>query len=31
MNELKILGTEKIGSFEFTGIEGGFVRIKKQC
>ena len=29
MNELKILGTEKIGSFEFTGIEGGFGENKK--
>lgn len=29
MNELKILGTEKIGSFEFTGIEGGFGKNKK--
>ena len=29
MNELKILGTEKIGSFEFTGIEGGFGEDKK--
>ena len=24
MNELKILGTEKVGNFKFTGIEGGF-------
>ena len=29
MNELKVLGTEKIGSFEFTGIEGGFGKNKK--
>ena len=29
MNELKILGTEKIGNFEFTGIEGGFSKNKK--
>ena len=29
MNELKVLGTEKIGSFEFTGIEGGFGENKK--
>ena len=29
MNELKILGTEKIGKFEFTGIEGGFGENKK--
>ena len=29
MNELKILGTEKIGSFEFTGIEGGFGENKR--
>ena len=29
MNELKILGIEKIGSFEFTGIEGGFGENKK--
>ena len=29
MNELKVLGTEKIGNFEFTGIEGGFGEDKK--
>ncbi|WP_179130412.1 ORF6N domain-containing protein [Ligilactobacillus salivarius] len=29
MNELKVLGTEKIGSFEFTGIEGGFGENKR--
>lgn len=29
MDELKVLGTEKIGSFEFTGIEGGFGKNKK--
>lgn len=29
MNDLKVLGTEKIGSFEFTGIEGGFGENKK--
>lgn len=29
MNELKVLGTEKIGNFEFTGIEGGFGENKK--
>lgn len=29
MDELKVLGTEKIGSFEFTGIEGGFGENKK--
>lgn len=29
MNELRILGTEKIGSLEFTGIEGGFGENKK--
>lgn len=29
MSELKILGTEKIGSFEFTGIEGGFGENKR--
>lgn len=29
MNELKVLGTEKIGKFEFTGIEGGFGKDKK--
>lgn len=29
MNELKVLGTEKIGNFEFTGIEGGFGKNKK--
>ncbi len=29
MNELKILGTEKVGAFEFTGIEGGFGEDKK--
>lgn len=29
MNELKILGTEKVGNFKFTGIEGGFGKDKK--
>ncbi|PAY27438.1 ORF6N domain-containing protein [Ligilactobacillus salivarius] len=29
MNDLKVLGTEKIGTFEFTGIEGGFGKNKK--
>lgn len=29
MNELKILGTEKVGNFKFTGIEGGFGKNKK--
>lgn len=29
MNDLKVLGTEKIGSFEFTGIEGGFSENKR--
>ncbi|WP_225416866.1 ORF6N domain-containing protein [Ligilactobacillus salivarius] len=29
MNDLKVLGTEKIGKFEFTGIEGGFGENKK--
>ena len=29
MNNLKVLGTEKIGNFEFTGIEGGFGKNKK--
>ena len=29
MNELKILGTEKVGNFKFTGIEGGFGENKK--
>lgn len=29
MDELKVLGTEKIGSSEFTGIEGGFGENKK--
>lgn len=29
MNDLKVLGTEKIGTFEFTGIEGGFGKDKK--
>ena len=29
MNNLKVLGTEKIGSFEFTGIEGGFGENKR--
>ena len=29
MNDLKVLGTEKIGAFEFTGIEGGFGKDKK--
>ena len=29
MNELKVLGKEKVGTFEFTGIEGGFGEDKK--
>ena len=29
MEALKILGTEKIGKIEFTGIEGGFGEDKK--
>ena len=29
MNELKILGTEKVGNFKFIGIEGGFGENKK--
>lgn len=29
MNKLKILGTEKVGNFKFTGIEGGFGKNKK--
>lgn len=29
MNNLKVLGKEKVGSFEFTGIEGGFGENKK--
>lgn len=29
MNELKIWGTEKVGNFKFTGIEGGFGEDKK--
>ena len=29
MNELKVLGKEKVGKFEFTGIEGGFGGDKK--
>lgn len=29
MNELKLLGKEKVGKFEFTGIEGGFGGDKK--
>lgn len=29
MNDLKVLGTEKIGSFEITGIEGGFSENKR--
>ena len=29
MNELKILGTEKVGNFKFTGIEGGFDGISR--
>lgn len=29
MNELKVLGKEKVGAFEFTGIEGGFGEDKK--
>lgn len=29
MNELKVLGKEKVGRYEFTGIEGGFGENKK--
>lgn len=29
MNDLKVLGKEKVGGFEFTGIEGGFGEDKK--
>lgn len=29
MQELKILGKEKVGKFEFTGVEGGFGKDKK--
>lgn len=29
MQELKLLGKEKVGKFEFTGIEGGFGENKK--
>lgn len=29
MTDLKVLGTKKIGSFEFTGIEGGFGENKR--
>ena len=29
MNDLKVLGTKKIGNFKFTGIEGGFGKDKK--
>lgn len=29
MEALKVLGTEKIGKIEFTGIEGGFGEGKK--
>lgn len=29
MNELKVLGQEKIGQYEFTGIEGGFGEDKR--
>ena len=29
MNNLKVLGKEKVGGFEFTGIEGGFGEDKK--
>lgn len=29
MEALKVLGTEKIGKIEFTGIEGGFGESKK--
>lgn len=29
MNNLKILGKEKVGKFEFTGIEGGFGKNKR--
>lgn len=29
MQELKVLGKEKVGKFEFTGVEGGFGEGKK--
>ena len=29
MEALKVIGQEKIGKFEFTGIEGGFGKDKK--
>lgn len=29
MNTLKVIGHERIGKFEFTGIEGGFGEGKK--
>lgn len=29
MNELKVIGREHIGKYEFTGIEGGFGENKK--
>lgn len=29
MNDLKVIGKEKVGSIEFTGIEGGFGKDKK--
>lgn len=29
MQELKVLGKEKVGKFEFTGVEGGFGENKK--
>lgn len=29
MNDLKVLGKEKVGQYEFTGIEGGFGEGKK--
>lgn len=29
MESLKVIGQEKIGKFEFTGIEGGFGKDKK--
>ena len=29
MNNLKVIGKEKVGSIEFTGIEGGFGKDKK--
>jgi len=29
MNELKVIGCEHIGKYEFTGIEGGFGENKK--